>query len=371
MRVLVLVTEAFGGFGGISVYNRDLLTALCALPECTEVVALPRLRPGASESLPQGLSYRSDAGGTKARYVTALLRLIATDRSFDLIVCGHINLLPLAYVAKKRTGAPILLVIHGVDAWQPTGSRLVNLLARRVEGILSVSDHTRQRFLNWVPSQAGQVHLLPNVAHLERFGMGARRQDLIDRYGLAGRPVLLTLGRLDAAERYKGVDEVMEILPDLSRETPDLCYLIVGEGSDRPRLAHKAGTLGLLNDVVFAGRIHEHDKADHYRLADAFVMPGRGEGFGIVFLEAMACGIPVVASTLDGSREAVRDGELGLLVDPDDRAALHHAVTQALRRPKGIPPGLDYFSFERFAARLSKILAKKGVSTLFLNRKGY
>ncbi len=358
MRVLALVTEAFGGFGGISVYNRDLLTALCALPDCTEVVGLPRLKPGASEPLPQRLSYRIDAGGTKARYVTALLRLIATDRSFDLIVCGHINLLPLAHAAKKGIGAPILLVIHGVDAWQPTESRLVNLLARRVEGILSVSDHTRQRFLRWVPSQTGQVHLLPNVAHLDRFGMEAKRQDLVDRYGLAGRPVLLTLGRLDSAERYKGVDEVLEMLPDLLRDTPGLCYLVVGDGTDRPRLEHKAGALGLRQGVVFAGRIHEREKADHYRLADAFVMPGRGEGFGIVFLEAMACGVPVVASTLDGSREAVREGQLGLLADPDDRAALRNAVTAALRRPKSIPPGLDYFSFERFTARLGEILAR-------------
>ena len=121
---------------------------------------------------------------------------------------------------------------------------------------------------------------------------------------------------------------------------------------------HKARVLGIADRVVFAGWIDEREKADHYRLADAFVMPGRGEGFGFVFLEAMACGVPVVASTLDGSREAVREGQLGLLANPDDRAALRNAVTEALRRPKGIPPGLDYFSFERFTARLGEILAR-------------
>jgi glycosyltransferase involved in cell wall biosynthesis len=87
-------------------------------------------------------------------------------------------------------------------------------------------------------------------------------------------------------------------------------------------------------------------------------MPGRGEGFGFVFLEAMACGVPVVGSKLDGSREALRDGELGLLVDPDDSDALADAVLTALQQPKAVPPGLEYFSFPRFAERLGEIVRK-------------
>jgi glycosyltransferase involved in cell wall biosynthesis len=152
------------------------------------------------------------AGGTKATYVATLLKRLVRDPAFDLIVCGHINLLPLAYIAKQHRRAPILLVIHGIDAWQPTRSRLVNLLAKRVDGIASVSDHTRRRFLSWAPACEGKVHLLPNVAHTERFGPGPPPAGLLQRYGLDGRRVLLTLGRLDTAERYKGVDEMLEIL---------------------------------------------------------------------------------------------------------------------------------------------------------------
>jgi glycosyltransferase involved in cell wall biosynthesis len=87
-------------------------------------------------------------------------------------------------------------------------------------------------------------------------------------------------------------------------------------------------------------------------------MPGRGEGFGFVFLEAMACGVPVIASKLDGSREAVRDGELGQLVDPDDADALAEAILIALQQPKAIPTGLDYFSFPRFVERVGEIVCK-------------
>lgn len=358
MRILALVTDAFGGFGGISVYNRDLLTALCSLPGCCEVVALPRIPPTAAEPLPQQLRFLTAAAGSKVTYIGALVKLIAGSPAFDLIVSGHINLLPPAFIARQRRRAPILLAIHGIDAWQPTASRFVNLLAKRVDRIASVSDYTRRRFLRWAPACVSKVDLLPNVAHTERFGLGPRCPDLLQRYGLQDRRVLLTVGRLDATERYKGVDEILESLPDLARAVPDLAYLVVGDGTDRPRLEQKAWSLGVGHRVRFAGRIDDTEKADHYRLADAFVMPGRGEGFGIVFLEAMACGIPVVASSLDGSREAVRNGQLGLVVNPEDRAALQRAVLDALNRPKAIPKGLDYFSYPRFRERLEVIIER-------------
>jgi glycosyltransferase involved in cell wall biosynthesis len=102
--------------------------------------------------------------------------------------------------------------------------------------------------------------------------------------------------------------------------------------------------------------VPEVEKRDLYRAADVFAMPGHGEGFGIVYLEAMACGVPVIASTMDGSREAVRDGMLGLTVNPSDAGALRDAVRTALRKPKGIPPGLDYFDLRQFHQRAHTIV---------------
>jgi glycosyltransferase involved in cell wall biosynthesis len=142
-----------------------------------------------------------------------------------------------------------------------------------------------------------------------------------------------------------------------STEIPNVAYIIVGDGSDRPRLEKKARALGVHDRVVFAGLISEAEKADHYRLADTYVMPGWGEGFGIVYLEAMACGIPVVASKVDGSREAVRHGALGIMVDPNDREDIRAGIIEALRRPTGvIPQGLDYFSCINFKRRLHRII---------------
>ncbi|MEJ2670846.1 MAG: glycosyltransferase [Deltaproteobacteria bacterium] len=199
--------------------------------------------------------------------------------------------------------------------------------------------------------------ILPNAVFQENYGVGDKSEKLLERYGLKDKVVLMTMGRLAAAEQYKGFDEVMDLLPRLAKSLPNLAYLIVGDGDDRPRLEAKAVSLGVKDRVVFAGFIPEAEKADHYRLADAFVMPGRGEGFGFVFLEALACGIPAVGSTLDGSREALRDGSLGILVDPRRPEEIQAGILEALRRPRGvILEGLEYFSFENFAKRCQQIL---------------
>ena len=149
----------------------------------------------------------------------------------------------------------------------------------------------------------------------------------------------------------------LTLLPELAKEVPQIAYLIAGDGPDRSRLAAKAVQLGLGDRVAFAGRVPESEKAAYYRLSDAFVMPGYGEGFGIVYLEALACGIPVLASSLDASREALLDGEMGLLVDPRNRAELRQGILQVLQQPRGtVPPRLEHFSFPGFARRCHAIV---------------
>jgi phosphatidyl-myo-inositol dimannoside synthase len=114
---------------------------------------------------------------------------------------------------------------------------------------------------------------------------------------------------------------------------PELKYMIVGDGLDRARLEAKAEMLGLSNHVIFTGRIPESEKVDHYNLADAYVMPSYGEGFGIVFLEAAACGVPVIGSIADASREALLGGQLGRLVNPHSGDELINAISETLQAP--------------------------------------
>jgi glycosyltransferase involved in cell wall biosynthesis len=187
---------------------------------------------------------------------------------------------------------------------------------------------------------------------MDQYGMSPPNAELQARYGLTGASVILTLARLSRKERYKGIDEVIETLPSLLTHYSNLKYMVCGDGDDIPRLKKKVHSLGLSDRVIFTGVLKESEKADHLRLADAFVMPGYGEGFGFVFLEALACGVPVVGSQLDGSREALRGGELGELANPNDPASVQVCILNALGKPLGIPPGLSYFDWAHFQHRL-------------------
>lgn len=356
-RIFALLPDAYGGRGGIAKFNRDLLWSICADPEVRSVVAVPRNMPDIPSGLPIKLRWVTSGLGGKGRYLQAVWQAILGNARTDLVLCGHINLLPIAWIAARIKKAPLWCVIHGIDAWQPNNSALVNHLLRQVDGVIAVSDLTRQRFAAWSRVPEERIYILPNCYDPALFFPAPKNEVLVDRYGLRDKIVLLTVGRLVSTERYKGFDEVIEILPQLTREHPDITYLIVGDGDDRSRLEEKARALGVSGKVVFTGYVGELEKIDHYRLADAYVMPSRGEGFGIVFLEALACGVPAIGSKLDGSREALANGRLGILVDPDRSEEILDAVrtvlTQAPRKPL---EGLMEFSLRRFNERTREIL---------------
>jgi len=207
----------------------------------------------------------------------------------------------------------------------------------------------------WSGIDSVRTRVLPNCVDLNKYGPGPKPAALARKLGIEGRTVLMTVGRLATEERYKGFDEVLEALPALAEKIPNVVYVVCGEGPDRARLEEKAVTLGVRERVRFAGFIPEAEKGDYYRLADAYVMPSRAEGFGIVFLEAMACGIPVMGSRLDGSREALLNGELGVLVNPDSASEVAAGIVSTLSHAKGVPERLDHFSFRRYQERVAAI----------------
>jgi phosphatidylinositol alpha-1,6-mannosyltransferase len=162
--------------------------------------------------------------------------------------------------------------------------------------------------------------------------------------------VLLTVGRLASTERSKGHEPIFAILPALRARFPDLVYVIAGDGDDRERLEARARELGLGQEAVrFLGYVPDDELPDLYRLADLFVMPSATEGFGIVYLEAAACGLRVLGGAGDGSNDAIQDARVGATVDPDDLDALLSAIETGLSNGRVDPAAIEAYRRPHFA----------------------
>ena len=359
MKILVLVTDAFGGTGGIAQYTRDFIAALASYHDTETVTVIPRLITREPQPLPPRVNQLSEAASGKIHFGLTAIRAARRD-SFDCIVCAHINLLPAAVFAAAISGGRIILLTYGIEVWSRRNF-FSRWLLRRVFGFVAISEITIDRMRAWAEIPPRRSFLIPNAIDLSRYTPGPKNGALVSRWSLDKRRVLLTVGRMDAAEQAKGFDEILDVLPLLRKEMPDIAYLAVGDGSDRARLQEKAVKLGLKENVFFPGYVDEGEKLEYYRLADVFVMPSRLEGFGYVFLEALAVGKPVIASKVDGSREAVRMGAWGALVDPASAAELVDAIREALVHPR-VPPKreLEYFSTSQFERRCHEALETLG-----------
>jgi phosphatidylinositol alpha-1,6-mannosyltransferase len=264
---------------------------------------------------------------------------------------------PLAAIVARVLSAKLWIQLHGIEAWEPY-SRFHARSLRKADLLTAVSRYTRRRALAWLALEPHKLRVLPNTVD-KRFTPGPKRGDLVDRHGLKGRKVLLTVSRLVADERYKGHDRVIRALPAVLRSQPNVVYVIAGDGDDRRRLEGLAETEGVSSAVCFIGQIAGSELLDYYRLADVFVMPSTGEGFGIVFLEASAVGLPVIGGNRDGSVDALAEGELGRLVDPDDLTNLGNAIMTAFERQRetGSEVALPHrFALENFRKHVDDLV---------------
>lgn len=345
LDVLALITDGFGGRGGIARYNRDLLSALSTSDTVKRVLALPRYAPLPPEPVPPKVT-QAPAIAARAGYMAAALRSTERRGPFNGIFCGHLYMAPFAALLAARLGAPLWLQVHGIEAWSPPGA-LIRKAVMRARMVTSVSRYTRRRFLAWADLAPETVRVLPNTFD-PVFTRGERPVGLARRLDVEDRKVLLTVSRLDQRERYKGIDRVLAALPRVRARHQNLAYVVVGDGTDRERLSREAGALGLADCVRFVGDVPAAELADYYRLADVFVMPSTGEGFGIVFLEAAAAGLPVIGGNRDGSVDALADGVIGRAIDSDNLDALATAIVASL---SGGPASNEIHRFRTSAFR--------------------
>jgi phosphatidylinositol alpha-1,6-mannosyltransferase len=341
--VLALVTDAFGGRGGIAQYNRDFLSALTVVGY--SVVAIPRHAPDRANLPPGVLQHQPRAG--RIGYLLAVIANAWRSKP-KIVFCGHLNMAPLGWLAAKLARAKLVLQTHGIEAWSRP-SPIVRWSCERASTVLCVSRYTRARLLDWAAIPPERAMVLPNtVADCFTPGDGAA---LRHEWGLEGKKVLLTVGRMWTSERYKGQDRVIAALPDLIAAGHDIVYVISGEGDDRLRLEQLALKYGISGRVRFVGALPRETLIEAYRMADLFVMPSTGEGFGIAFLEAMACGTPALGLDAAGARDAFCDGELGQMAQEQEIAATLARMISTVSRDSQMLSGAvrERFGRERFA----------------------
>lgn len=352
-RMLALVTDAFGGYGGIAQYNRDFLAAAASSGLFSHILSMPRIAPLPIGELPSGVAQSRPAMN---RLVYALRALMVALRVRPAIIFNaHIYHSPLAYALARITGATLVSQVHGTEVWDGIPRHCRRALERS-DLILAVSRDTRSRVLSAVTIAPEKIAVLGNTVG-DEFTPGDR-QTARRRFGLGDERAILTVARLGDRNGYKGHDRIIKILPEIRRRGNDVIYLIAGLGPDIDRLRRLAANLEVEAQVRFLGMVPLEDLPDLYRAADLFALPSTGEGFGIVFLEAMACGTPAIGLAVGGAPDALGEGDLGLCPAPqafeDDLLA---ALAAGPERDASLPMRVrERFGYERFSAALASRL---------------
>ena len=325
--------EVFVHEGGIQSYVKDIFRAYQKLsPGYQAEVFVLRDRPNSandweSEKLRfHGFNSQSPQFG-RFKMTVALLKCLLLQRPKH-VFCGHINLARLVQTLCQPLGIPYTVLTYGKEVWEPLNNRERQALTS-ASGIWTISRYSRDRSCAANFIEPNQVKILPCAIDGNKFTPGNKQPELVAKYGLNDARVLMTVARLWSGDIYKGVDVTIRALPQILQVFPDVKYLVIGRGDDQPRLAQLAQDLGVSDRVIFAGFVPTEELIAHYRLADAYIMPSQ-EGFGIVYLEAMACGIPVLSGDDDGSADPLQDGNLGWRVPHRDPNAVAAACIEIL-----------------------------------------
>ena len=259
----------------------------------------------------------------------------------------------------------MVLLAHGIEVWGKLSSSKQKML-NKCDAIFCVSQFTKNKLLDEQGLQNKNLFVLNNCLDPFMSRIDKRKEEsLLKKYNLTSQhKVLLSLTRLSSKELYKGYDHVLKSVAELKKNVPEICYLLVGKYDDKEkkRLEIIVEQLGIKKQVIFAGFIPDEDLANHFALADVFVMPSKKEGFGIVFIEAMFYGLPVIAGNKDGSVDPLLNGQLGILVDPDNEQEITHQISNVLNNANKYLPDeallLKHFSFDAYKQNLQLLFSE-------------
>lgn len=290
------------------------------------------------------------------------------------IHCDQVDSAFLAWLMTVWSGIPYIVYSHGMEISEGKLKTPKKIVLGDADAVIANSKDTHRKLDQILSVPKEHIHIIPPGVDTSRFNTQLDGTQIRRMHGLVGKKIILTVGRMSRT-RSKGQDTVIRALPRILAQVPEAIYLLVGSGDGRLELEVLAQQLGVREKVVFVGRVSNDELPEYYAASDVFVMLSRdrqtkqggvlGEGFGIVFLEAGACGKPVVGSNSGGIPDAVVDGLTGRLVDPNDQDSAEEAIISLLRDEalaqrlgeQGRLRVEESYTWDETAKRMDKVIA--------------
>lgn len=367
MKLFFLNLTTFSKHGGIERFNRCFLKALKDIQQDTQLesIAYSMHDTNIIEAYYDKERYRGFNGNKISFVIQSVLKAFSSD----IVILGHVNLAIVGLIIKRiYPKKRVLLITHGVDVWSELDGVKRKFL-KVVDEIVCVSQFTKNKLVDVNKVAAEKVRIFPNTIDPyfpipESFNIDT---DLRSRYNLDKEDyVVFTLTRINEKEGFKGYDNVITALADIIDKVPRAKYVLAGKYTDveKQRIDDVVKRYNLSDNVIFTGFIKEEELVSHYLMADIFVMPSKKEGFGIVFLEALVCGLPVIGGNADGSYNTLLEGDLGTLVNPDSTEEIGAAILKNAGKDKELLSEkyqrqeltLKHYSFEEYKNRLKNII---------------
>ncbi len=356
---IVIVPELFRVTGGVQIFSQRFIEALDYLFDGpVPVISRNDRRADCPEEFLQGRRFTGCGTFPVSTRRYAVIGACTLAKG-PLFLSTHPHFTPWLKIQKK----PYLCVAHGIDVWNIKGTKIAEGISKAAR-VMPVSRYTEERMKDQLGEQMPPSTVFPNTFNTERF----TAQDPVTPWRTelnlpANAKLMLSMCRVSKSEQGKGYHRILDLMPELIKKHPNLYWVLGGKGDDLETVKEKATRLKVADHCRFPGFVPDETLPDLYRSADLFVLPSRKEGFGIVFLEAAATGLPVIAGNKDGSVDALADGALGTLIDPEDNEAIHGAIDQVLSNPPPDRQALHHdcatrFGQDAFCKRLALIISE-------------
>jgi phosphatidylinositol alpha-1,6-mannosyltransferase len=337
-KILLFTLQTFSTTGGIQKMTRTLAHSLNQIARINNWnFKTLSFYDADTDLMPQYLPAKNFKGFAtkKTSFAINSLKEAATA---DIVILSHINLTMVGLAIKViNPKCKIWLIAHGIEVWRPL-TLCKKFILNKCDKIICVSNFTKQQITTLHNTNPSHCTVLNNVIDpfMDLPINFVKPAALLKRYNLnAANPVIFTLTRLAATEQYKGHERVIAIIGKLKLKFPTIRYILSGQYDldEEIRIKKIIAENNVQENVILTGFIDEKEVPDHFLMADLFVLPSKKEGFGIVFIEALACGLPVICGNADGSIDAIRNGELGKAINVDELDDLERAITQSLTTP--------------------------------------